>query len=522
MKKIFLLILSFAFFILSSQEKIWQRKVPGKNSDFLVDAVSTLDYGFLLGGSSLSNPQNFSKTNSGNYDYMIAKFSEDGELEKLKYFGGDKQDLLSSITKTSDNGYILAGISNSGKSGNKTSGHIGGFDIWIIKLDVAGNIQWEKSLGGLGNEKVSQVIQTSEGGFLIAGSTASEAMNRLPGKSLEENLIQKKGKNHGNTDYWLVKLNNEGKLQWQKSYGGEGEDLLKKAVELDNGDLILAGTSTSGADGNKTTTNKGYRDWWVLRTDKNGEIRWQKTFGNEADEVITGLVYTKDKQLLLGGYFSDIDENTTQNNAEIELRKTDLQGNLIWKQTYSNKKRNILTNLLENKDGSIVLGIYSGIFDKKQKVKGDFFMMKLDKDGEVLWDKKEGTGKKEVLSKIIETRDGGYVMIGTQVGDSKTGDAKADYYMVKFADKDKPEVPKLPLEAIPNPGIDYTQIIIGKDYEKGQLRIYDLSGKLIQRIELNGDRIIPLNIRRLPVGVYLIKVEADDINNHVKVLKAKY
>ena len=519
MKKVLIVILFFIHIHLFAQNIIWERKVPGRYSDFLADAVPTLDYGFLLAGSSLSEVSQ-KATQKGTYNYMLAKFSETGDLEQINYFGGAGTDQLQCIINANDGGYLLAGISTSGLSETKTVPHIGGFDIWLIKLGITGGIQWQKTLGGLANEKVAKIIRTNDGGYVIAASSASDEL--IPsGKVLASNdVITKQDDNFGNLDYWLIKLDADGNFQWQKSFGGNRIDELTQIVELNNGALLLAGQSNSNNTGNKTITGKGQRDWWLIKTDKNGNMIWQKSFGDDADDSLNGILMTKDGHILLGGHYTFIDKNTKRNNTNIVLRKIDTDGHLIWKNTYDFKIKDILTNIIQNDDGSIVMGAYCGTHKKLSN--DDFFLIKTDAEGNTLWQKKVGSLRKDVLQKIIETRDGGYVLVGSQMTTTGKGDANSDYYLVKIGDKDKPLHEKLPLEAVPNPVLTYTKVVIGKEYEKGYLRVVDLNGKILQTMQLSGNRIIPVNLQSYPASIYIINVIADKTQNSVKILKKEH
>jgi len=524
MKKIISYLIILLFFPSNAQDVIWKHKAGGKYADFLSDAIATLDYGFILAGSSLSD---IDKTkDKGNYDYMLTKYTETGDKEWIKTFKGNKTDYLRQITLCFDSGYLLSGISNSDLEADKTVPKLGQFDIWLIKLDVTGQIEWQRVLGGMGQEEVSHVIRSNDGGYIIAGSSSSDAYKPADSTVTEQKLIAKNEKSFGNLDYWIVKINSEGNLEWQKTFGGKYKDILKQVIELDDGNILLAGNSNSPVSGNKTVELKEKNDWWIIKIDKDGAELWQKTFGDEADDQLTSSVYTREKTIVLGGHFTYIDPKTRKNKADIVLRKIDENGNLIWKETYDNDADDFLTNIIENEDGELMLGAYSTLHNGiksavEKKGKEDFLLIKAGIDGDEKWRRTEGSIKKEVLKKIIETRDGGYVLLGSSMPLNAKGDTDSDFLIVKIADKDKPLREKLPLEAVPNPAVNYTQAIIGKDYEEGQLDVYDLNGKRLYTQKLTGSRIVPVPVRRWADGVYIIHVQAGDISNSVKLLKGK-
>ena len=420
---------------------------------------------------------------------------------------------------------MLAGISNSGINGDKTAGNIGQFDIWLLKLDINGGIRWQKTLGGQANERVARIIRASDGGFYIAGSSASESFMPSGNKFSSPDLIIKDGENYGALDYWLVKLDSDGQLVWQQTYGGKYNDVLQQVVELPDGSLVLAGNSASPVSGNKSITGKGKSDWWVLKTDRDGKVLWQKSYGDTSDDKLFAMLVLKDGNILLGGNSTPIEKTKTKNSADIVLLKINPNGDKLWQTTFDNNGDDFLTNILQNPDGTIILGAYTATNSKLPvagKSKEDFLLIKTKADGSELWRRSIGSRRKEVLQKIIGTRDGGYVLVGSSIKHTSKGDADSDFLIVKIADKDKPLHERLPLEAIPNPALSYTKAVIGKDYEEGRLQISDLNGKVLYSEDLSGERIIPVNMNAYPAGIYIITVQADKAQNSVKVLKAEH
>ncbi len=519
MKKTFIIALGLLFCVTQAQNILWQHKTGGKYADFLNDGIATLDYGFILAGASLSDIGK--NTDTGNYDYMLTKYTENGDKEWTKTFNASQTDYLKQIIRCTDSGYLLGGISNSPNGNDKSVPNLGQFDIWLIKLDINGQIQWQRVLGGRGLDNINHIIRTNDGGYIIGGSSSSDTCEQ---QTTDPKIIPKQNSCFGNTDYWIVKLNAQGKSEWQKTFGGKYKDELQKIVQLPDGSFILAGNSNSPAGGNKTTPLQGNNDWWLLKLNSKGDTEWQKTFGDEADDKISAMLVTNDGNILVGGYFTYIDSNKHNNQADIIIRKIDTKGNLLWQQTFDNQADDILTGMLQNKDGSLILGAYTSLHHNKKtfaKGKEDFLLIKTDKQGNEKWRRSIGNRQKEVLKKLLETRDGGYVLMGSSMPAHSKGDTNADFLIVKIADKDKPIHPKLPLEAIPNPAINYTQAIIGKDYNEGLLEIFDLNGKLLYTRQLDGSRIIPVPVNNYPDGIYLMRVTADDMQNSVKIIKGR-
>jgi hypothetical protein len=416
------------FFILNTfqaQEIQWEKSYGGKHADYLMDAKATPDYGFILAGSSLSKKTgNKSGDNNGDLDFWIWKMKENGDLEWQKTLGGEGSDFLQSIALTNDAGYILGGTSASNKGFDKLEDSKGEADFWIIKLNATGGQEWQKTIGGSAQEKLYSIIETKDGGYFIGGSSSSEPISQTDTK---ENKTGKTAANYGNLDYWVVKLDNKGTIEWQQSYGGMFMDELRSMEQTTDGGYILGGYSNSPTSGNKTDDNKGTGDYWVVKIDKKGSIEWQKTIGGSQDDQLYVVHQTYDKGYILGGNSnSDSSEDKNRNNSngsDFWIVKLDESGKILWQETYDFGKVDILTSLVENTDHSLLLGGYAqgeiesrgklGATRKVKKGTDDFIALKINETGTILWDKIVGSEGKDILKKVIETRDGGYLMAGT-------------------------------------------------------------------------------------------------------------
>jgi len=406
-----------------TQDILWEKSFGGKQADYLTDAIPTADYGFILGGSSLT-PNRDNPLSKGNYDYCIWKVNEDGEIEWQKSYGGNDNDLLYSIKATNDGGFILAGISNSPLGGQKKDNRIGQNDVWIIKLDARGNEMWQKTLGGLSEEQLASVIITKDNGYLIGASSESDFCKYKSSES-NKNTIYKNEDSKGSLDYWLVKLNSKGELEWQKTIGGNYLDQLRSVVATFDGGYFVGGISNSNSNSFKSKDCKGQTDFWYMKLNSKGEQLWETTYGGIGDENLYTVLETKEHQLLVAG---NSNSPTTPSGNTIEgsdylLMKLDTDGTLLWEKTFSNGDEDVLTNVVQNDDESLLLCGYSPLISKvttgkigrKKGAEGldDYLVLKTDKNGEELWKKTVGSNSKDVLSKAIETRDGGYLLAGT-------------------------------------------------------------------------------------------------------------
>ncbi|WP_442787960.1 T9SS type A sorting domain-containing protein [Flavobacterium suncheonense] len=520
-RTMFLICSSLCFTPSISQDVLWEKSYGGKHADYLFDVQPTVDYGFILAGSSVSGKNgNKTEVNQGNLDYWIWKMDEKGDLDWQKSFGGSGSDLLQSIKLTSDAGFILAGSSSSQKGLQKKEDNRGQDDFWVIKLDAKGGEMWQKTIGGSGQDKLKTIIQTRDGGYLLGGSSSSDKSGEK-----EEN-------GRGNLDYWIVKLDKEGKVKWQKTYGGAQLDLLQSVEQTKDGGYILGGSSNSRASGDKTEHNFGFNDYWIIKTDDKGDIEWQRTFGGDKDDQLASLIQTREGMFVLGGSSNSGATNSKSKGSkgtDFWVLKIDDKGEIIWQETYNYGKTDILTSIMENPDGTLLIAGYAqsevpGTNKKDKEGINDYIALKVNAKGEEIWTQTVGSAGEDLLKKLVVTRDGGYLLAGTSKGkvsrDKNTNQGSNDFWVVKLKDKDKPEKPKASIEAAPNPAETFTNIIVGFEYDSGTASVYDLSGRQLQQFEIK-DRTVPIDLSKYPEGIYIVEIRTNAFTESIKVIKKK-
>lgn len=548
MKKNYLLLFLFYPLLIHSQDILWEKSYGGKHADYLFDAQPTADYGFILAGSSLSSKTgNKNDNNHGDLDYWIWKMDEKGDLDWQKSIGGSGFDLLQSIKNTRDGGFILAGTSSSPKDFQKKDSCKGLTDFWVVKLDAKGEELWQRTLGGSGQDELVCAFQTKDGGYMLGGSSSSSPIiNSLHAPKVldaKPDPYAKSEKSRGNMDYWIVKLNKVGEVEWQKTYGGEYADLLRSMEQTKDGGYILGGYSNSPQSGDKTEPNRGIGDYWIIKIDATGIIEWQNTYGSNGDDQLYVIHQTQD-----GGYIAGGNSNSTQplttlggtvgNGTDYWILKLDEKGEVVWSKTYDFGKTDILTSLVENKDNTYLIGGYAqsenkhptdglvgkamGLVNKEKTGINDYIALKIDEKGEELWKKTVGSAGEDILRKLIETRDGGYLMAGTSnssASKDKNGSIGGnDFWVVKLKDKTKLEKVKTDIEAIPNPAVTFTNIIIGYEYEKGTAMVVDMAGRILQQFPIT-DRTVPIDLSQYPEGIYVVNIKTNVKTDGIKVIK---
>lgn len=526
-QKFFLRVFPFIVFLLPNlsliaQEILWEKSYGGIHSEYLFDAQPTADYGFILAGSSLSGKTgNKEQENVNNLDYWIWKMDERGDLDWQKSFGGTGADFLQSIKNTRDGGFILLGTSTSMQGGNKKEDSSGKEDLWIIKLNAKGDEEWQKTIGGSGKDLAKMIHQTKDGGYIVGGTSESVISGN------------KSSPHYGSMDYWVVKLDSQGNIEWQRTYGGSLVDLLESILPTSDTGFLLGGWSNSSISGNKNEESFGEGDYWLVKIDNVGAIEWQRTLGGESDDHLSVLIESLEGGFMAGGYSRSSTSGTKEmgngKGADFWIVKLTANGEVEWQSTYDFGETDILSSMSQNEDGDYLLGGHAktenvGLARADKKGINDYVALKISAIGEEKWRQTVGSAGEDNLRKLFETRDGGYLLAGTSGGkasrDKNTGKGKKDFWVVKLRDEEKERENKRfeGLEALPNPTSAFTNVIVNHQYEQGTARLYDLAGKLLQSFQIDS-QTIPVDLRGLPIGVYIVTITTNVATESVKVLK---
>ncbi|WP_062697874.1 T9SS type A sorting domain-containing protein [Chryseobacterium indologenes] len=495
LKFYFLLILSLIYSTIWAQVPIiqWQKSLGGNGRDYTKSIRQTLDGGYILAGSSESTNGDV-VGNHGLFDYWIVKMSPSGSIQWQKSLGGNLSEVANAIQQTSDGGYILAGYSGS-NDGDVTGNH-GADDYWIVKLDSSGNIQWQKSLGGSGMDQAYDVQQTSDGGYVVAGISGS-----VNGDVTE---------NHGNYDYWIVKLDSSGNIQWQKSLGGTNSDFANAIRQTsDNGYIVAGYTLSNNGD---VTINYGFRDYWIVKLDSSGNMQWQKSLGGSGVDQAHDVQQTQDGGYIVAGNVLSSDGDVTgfQGSRDYWIVKLDPSGNLQWQKTLGGTNVDEAYSISQTSDGGYIVG------GQSQSVNGDvtnnhglfdYWIVKLDSTGNIQWQKSLGGSNTDTLYSIRQTSDNGYIMAGvTQSGDGDLTSFNGvyDIWVVKL--KLGPALGVDETMAIskpslyPNPAKDFVNI--NGIPSETTISITDVSGKRVFSGQYKDGKI---NISHWIDGVYIIQ-----------------
>jgi hypothetical protein len=286
--------------------KLWSRTYGGTAGDEAHAIVHTVDGGYALAGYTYSY-------GAGSADFWLVKTDSNGNAQWNRTYGGASDDYAYALVQTSDGGYAIAGSTKSFGAGD--------WDFWLVKTDVNGNIQWSRTYGGTRDDGWWGVtlVQTVDGGYALAGYTYSYGA--------------------GFSDFWLVKTDSNGNMQWNRTYGGTSNEQAYALVQTVDGSYALAGYTYSYGGGG------GWADFWLVKTDSNGNMQWNMTYGGTLEDKAHALVQTLDGGYALAGDTRD----------DSWLVKTDSAGNMQWNKTYGGTDWEETYALVQALDGGYTL-----------------------------------------------------------------------------------------------------------------------------------------------------------------------
>ena len=400
----------------------WQKSLGGSLEDRGGIIKTTSDGGYIVvGGSNSTNGDVIG--NHGAKDAWIVKLNSTGAIQWQKALGGSGNDIANYIQLTSDGGYIVAGQSNS-TNGDVTGNH-GDYDYWIVKLSSTGIIQWQKSLGGSAWDNAWSIEPTSDGGYIIAGDSYSTDGD-VTG-------------NHGIGDYWIVKLNSTGAIQWQKSLGGSGYDFATSIQQTPDGGYIVAGSSDSN-NGDVTGNHGGNGDYWIVKLNSAGAIQWQKTLGGSNNEIAGDIHPTSDGGYIVAGgsYSTDGDITGNHGSGDVWIVKLNSIGAIQWQKSLGGSNYEKANSIQPTSGGGyIVAGVSNSTNGDVTENHGDsdYWIVKLNSNGTMQWQKTLGGNGIDYGNAILQNLDNSYIIAGQSSstdGDIIGNHGSYDYWIVKL------------------------------------------------------------------------------------------
>jgi len=328
---------------------VLQEKSYGGGGDDFAESIEELpDSGRIIFGTTYSSDGDVIGWKGGS-DFWLVRVKKNGAFKWRKTFGGTLYDIAGQMCIAPDDQYYCAGKTNS-KNGNVTGKHKL-YDAWVIKVDVDGNLVWQKCVGGNGDDEAHAICTTSDGGCIIAGSA-----NKGGGDAIGW---------HGSNDFFVAKLDAAGVVEWSKCYGGSGDDIAHAVKQTSDGGYVVTGQVNS-FDGD-VVGGKGYADVWLIKLNASGTMLWQYVYGGSAgEEQARDIIETSDGGLAIAAYldgsFNSLigsDFTTFHNFYDFWVIKTDASGAMEWNGVYGGPSNDIGYALMENASGELMVTGYA-------------------------------------------------------------------------------------------------------------------------------------------------------------------
>ena len=380
--------------------------IGGSKNESAQSVVQTPDGGFALLGYAQSMDGDVLYKTDNSYDFWLIKFSASGEKEWQNVYGGTGDDRGQAIITTNDGGYAIAGTSKS--NDNDVSSNAGSSDFWLVKLNGSGEILWEKSLGYAGADTAFSLIQTQDYGYLISGVLDVTASN---GAGNSRTNMQR----HAGGDYWVIKLNSSGELQWSRYFGGTFTDTVYDTIETQNGNFIIVGSSDS--DDVDINNNKGTYDFWILKLSSSGNLIWEKSFGGSEIDNARAITATQDGNYLIVGDTRsyDIDVSTNKGAADIWVIKINTNGDLLWEKTFGGSSFDGVQAIHKTQDNEFIIAGNSRSADgdlTKNQGQNDAWLLKINGQGNTTFQSSVGGSEVDLLMDVTQLISGKIICVG--------------------------------------------------------------------------------------------------------------
>ncbi|MFT5386656.1 MAG: hypothetical protein ACI81W_004069, partial [Saprospiraceae bacterium] len=408
----------------------WERNYGGTLDEIIYDIKQTNEGGYISVGYSESSDGELSG-NKGAKDVWVKKVNASGTIEWQQNYGGSMDDVGHSIIIDNAGGYIISGTTNS--SDGDVSANMGGDDVWVFRIDNLGILQWERSYGGSLEDESQSILQTLDGGYILANSSNSsdgDITNPL-----------------GASDIWILKIDQNGTIEWQNNYGGSAVDFPQRILQTLDGGYVIGAFSSSNVP-----SNYGGIDYYFFNIDARGGLLWEQHYGGAAIDLLTDITRTNDGGYLLSGY-SDSNDNDVINlngGREIWIVKVNDSGVFQWQKTFGGSLSDQGKSISLTGDGNYLLSGFSNSSDgdvEGNNGNSDFILIKFDNSGDVIWSKNYGSSFLDLPQLSYQTQDGGFLMAGSSQGadfDVANNNGGADSWIIKL------NAPPLPMITLPN------------------------------------------------------------------------
>lgn len=496
--------------------KQWDKAFGGTGTEYSYSLQPSNDGGYIIGGYSDSGiTGSRTQASRGDFDYWVVKMDANGTKLWDKAYGGTKGELMRAMLPTSDGGFLLGGYSYSDIGGEKTEANRGGGDYWVVKIDANGNKLWDKTFGGVGEDQLFALQASTDGGYLLGGISQS-------GISGDKTQGQGAG-------YWLVRIDANGNKLWDKAFGNNGINIAQVLYATDDGGWLVAGESTmTFNDPDRTAPLLGGSDIWLLKLDADGNKVWDKSYGGNSTDRPRALQPTKDGNFLLAGYstsgISGTKTQASKGGPDYWILKIDPVGTILWDKTFGGDNLDYLYALQPTADGNYLLGGLSSSTSSGDKTQGnqggyDYWVLKMDPNGNKLWDITVGGSADDYQFGLQPTSDAGFIVSGhssSEISGDKTQamHGVSDYWLVKMA----PAVTtptrvaaRQLIQIYPNPASSHLTLHLPATLPRVGLRVLllDATGRTVfrQPLLMGSSTAAEVEVGKHAPGLYMLRLE---------------
>lgn len=488
----------------------WARCYGGSRNEVARCIRQTTDGGYVVVGNAASQDGDVKPSygNGTNPFCWILKLNNSGDTAWTTVISGTEYNIALSVQEAPDGGYVLVAQSSS-TDGDFVGGTAFGYDCWIIKLDAAGAVLWKRRYGGSENDIPRDIQRTSDGGYIVAGASQSNDGSVWG--------------NHGEYDYWLLRLDANGDTLWTKCLGGKDEDLAYSVRQTSDNGYIVSGQSRSNDQ--NVWGNHGGVDFWIVKLDSSGDTLWTKCLGGTKDDHGHTVLQTVDGGYIVGGSSKSNDGDVSGHHgdstkADVWIVKLSSTGDILWQKSLGGTDHDAfdgtaLLSLSSQQTSDLGYAVACRTNSNDEDVSGnhgraDVWVVKLSADGTIEWQKCMGGTGDDMGESIQQATDGGYIVAGRAAansGDVSGNHGGTDVWVVKLTDPTTGVVESLSdtkPQLYPNPADDV--VTINNTLIGSTLLITDITGQTIYRTVVQHQQTL-LSTERLVSGIYFVQVE---------------
>jgi len=396
-----------------------QLSIGGNDRDFAMAIAKSPDGGYVVAGYTQSTAGDLVTTHNSS-DAVVIKYSANHVMQWKRVYGGSLTEYAASIIATPDGGYIFAGTGSSTNGDMTGSGAHGGDDVWVVKIDANGNIQWQKAYGGTLSEGARGIALCPDGGYAVAGYSSS----------VNGDLTSNKGV----YDCMMLKISATGVLQWQRSMGSTQIDQANGVACKPDGSILMAG-QVRKADGD-VLAGKGGDDIWLVKFNAAGDVLWSKTYGSPNNDQGNAVIATANGYVISGMVQADgADVTGYHDNGDAWTFAIDNNGNLLWQKAAGGSSYDVSYAVSQAQDGGFWIAGMSNSNDGDMTVNrgvADLMLIKLSSTGQLLWQKNMGSSSTDQAQGVIPFGSRGCIAVGAVTdndGDVNTSKNPGNYDM---------------------------------------------------------------------------------------------